>query len=375
MLKRFEVKNFMNFKERVSIDFSKVGGYQFSTNCITDGMISKMIIYGRNATGKTNLGRALFDIKDILPVNSFLLINDNYLNADSKEQYADFSYTFQFGINEVVYLYQKDEDAQMHEEELLLNGERIFYYNFETKESDFKNLNKIGAETIVIDKFLKADEAENTIPFLRWMLNNTILSVDSILLKLEDYVERMGMLTARHSMRGIVTRGNDPFIKLLENPTVLNDFESFLNAMGIECKLVLLDLPDGKKKLYFDHEKPVPFFETASSGTIALTNLYRDLTIGKTASLLYLDEYDAFFHYEMSDTVLQYFKNRYPDCQVILTTHNTNLMTNSKMRPDCLFILSRSGNLTPLCAATRRELREGHNLEKLYISGEFEKYE
>ena len=85
MLKRFEVKNFMNFKERVSIDFSKVGGYQFSTNCITDGMISKMIIYGRNATGKTNLGRALFDIKDILPVNSFLLINDNYLNADSKE--------------------------------------------------------------------------------------------------------------------------------------------------------------------------------------------------------------------------------------------------------------------------------------------------
>ena len=92
MLKRFEVKNFMNFIERVSIDFSKVGGYQFSTNCITDGMISKMIIYGRNATGKTNLGRALFDIKDILPVNSFLLINDNYLNADSKEQYADFKY-------------------------------------------------------------------------------------------------------------------------------------------------------------------------------------------------------------------------------------------------------------------------------------------
>ena len=50
-------------------------------------------------------------------------------------------------------------------------------------------------------------------------------------------------------------------------------------------------------------------------------------------------------------------------------------MTNKIMRPDCLFILSSRGTLTALCDATERELREGHNLEKMYISGEFEKYE
>lgn len=58
-----------------------------------------------------------------------------------------------------------------------------------------------------------------------------------------------------------------------------------------------------------------------------------------------------------------------------MTTHNTNLMTNRFMRPDCLFILSGSGSLTALSNATVRELREGHNLEKMYISGEFERYE
>lgn len=51
------------------------------------------------------------------------------------------------------------------------------------------------------------------------------------------------------------------------------------------------------------------------------------------------------------------------------------LMTNKIMRPDCLFILSSRGTLTALCDATERELREGHNLEKMYIRGEFEKYE
>ena len=73
--------------------------------------------------------------------------------------------------------------------------------------------------------------------------------------------------------------------------------------------------------------------------------------------------------------MIQFFKKKYPKCQMIMTSHNTNLMTNRIMRPDCLFILSRYGTLTALCNATERELREGHNLEKMYISGEFEKYE
>ena len=135
-------------------------------------------------------------------------------------------------------------------------------------------------------------------------------------------------------------------------------------------------LPDGQMELYFAHDKLVPFYETASSGTRALVEIYRRLISRATdASLIYLDEFDAFYHYEMAENVIRFFKQRYPKCQIIMTSHNTNLMTNRIMRPDCLFILSRKGTLTALCNATQRELREGHNLEKMYISGEFEKYE
>ena len=109
---------------------------------------------------------------------------------------------------------------------------------------------------------------------------------------------------------------------------------------------------------------------------MALVELYRRFVLrAGESSLIYLDEFDAFYHYEMSENVVRYFKKKYPKCQIIMTSHNTNLMTNKIMRPDCLFILSRSGTLTALCNATERELREGHNLEKMYISGEFEKYE
>ena len=184
------------------------------------------------------------------------------------------------------------------------------------------------------------------------------------------------MITAGNTMLRTSRRMNDAFFELLEDSDRLKDLEDFLNEMGIECKLILQKLPDGQRELYFKHEKLVPFYETASSGTLALVDLYRRL-IPKNwePSFIYLDEFDAFYHYEMSEKVINFFKRRYPKCQIIMTSHNTNLMTNRLMRPDCFFILSRAGTLTALSNATKRELREGHNLEKMYISGEFDKYE
>ena len=52
MLKRFTVRNYKNFRNEITIDFSNIAAYQFSTDCIYDGLITKMLIYGRNATEK-----------------------------------------------------------------------------------------------------------------------------------------------------------------------------------------------------------------------------------------------------------------------------------------------------------------------------------
>ena len=62
MLKLFQVSGFKNFKDTITLDFSDVRNYNFSTSCITDKTIGKMIIYGKNSVGKTNFGLALFDI-------------------------------------------------------------------------------------------------------------------------------------------------------------------------------------------------------------------------------------------------------------------------------------------------------------------------
>lgn len=383
MLKKFTLKNYKNFKDEITIDFENIAGYQFNIDCLYDNIIGKMLIYGRNATGKTNLGRALLDIGSTMFGGTRYTGNGILLNADSRENAAIFQYDFRFENTELSYKYSRFSNLELRDEELTINGKNIFRCDFSLREYNFDNLDYIDAETANIDRYLQSLETgeddgiiEPKLPFLRWLISNVALKNDSALIRLSNYVRRMTMITVGNGMQYRFERLNQNFYESLENPEQLKDFEDFLNAMGIECKLVLKKLPDGQRELYFAHEQLVPFYENASSGTLALAELYRRL-IPKVwdASLIYLDEFDAFYHYEMAENVIRFFKMKYPKCQMIMTSHNTNLMTNRIMRPDCLFILSRKGTLTALCNATNRELREGHNLEKMYISGEFEKYE
>ena len=365
MLKKFTVSNYKNFKDEISLDFSKIGEYSFNMDSL-----SMRLIYGRNATGKTNFGRALLDIKILLYGMFRNDENSVLINADSQDT-EKFIYEFQFGSDEVTYKYSRFANTELCDEELYINGEAIFKCDFKNSKFDFQGLSIISAETVNTKRYLNKDEMDNeyVLPFLRWLINITAFSDDSVLIQLFEYVRKMDMITVGHDL----LYSNRNFLENLKNPVYLHNFEDFLNLMGIECKLVLQELPDGQVELYFSQNKLVPFYSTASSGTLALTSLYQKIV--SNPSLIYIDDFAAFYHYEMAEKLICYFKDKYPECQFIMTSHNTNLMTNKIVRPDCLFILSSRGTLTALCDATERELREGHNLEKMYIRGEFEKYE
>ncbi len=390
MLKRFSVSNYKNFQREIIVDFFDIAGYQYNTDCIIDNKcIGKMLIYGRNATGKTNLGSAISNIRFIFRPFVFPFKEWYFLNADSNDNIITFKYNFLFDDNEIEYEYCRSSQQNILFETLKIDEHTIFSIDLQKETFSNLDLSFLNINQIVIEKYIDAlhneeineDIQETNIPFLRWLISNVGLPIESPLLKLRRYVLQMTFLTAPQAIqRNRLFFGEKFFEWLYQQNENLKDFEMFLNAMGIECKLLVKKLPDEQYELYFSHgEKVVPFRKTASSGTLALMDLYRAVIWRRknmiNTSFLYLDEFDAFYHYEMAERVIQYFKKRMPTCQIVLTTHNTNLMSNEFMRPDCLFILSRQGILTSLMHATKRELREGHNLEKMYISGEFSKYE
>lgn len=133
MLKRFTVKNYKNFKDEISIDFEKSAGYQFSTDCIADGLITKMLIYGRNATGKTNLGKAFLDISATMSDLHRYVSKGIFLNADSPEDAASFTYVFQFGERELIYKYRRVSSLELRAEELIIDKTTIYTCDFAEK--------------------------------------------------------------------------------------------------------------------------------------------------------------------------------------------------------------------------------------------------
>lgn len=381
MLTRFEVENYKNFKNKLVLDLENSGGYQFNSDSIYKNIISKLLVYGKNSSGKTNLGKAIMDISS----SPYFISSDNYyINADNINETAKFKYCFKFDDKYIEYYYEKNSEMMLSQEKLSIDNELIYFIDYDNFSKSSTNLSAINMETLVIDKFFEAinsssedeDDKYRRPSFLRWISANSVLDEDSVIISLVKYIENMTMVTVSNLIRNPHPRSIQMRLFSKFDESWVKELEHFFNQMGVECELILKTLPDGEKQLYFNHETPILFFETASSGTLALYNLYRRVIVpAKEASLLFLDEYDAFYHYELSRNVFKYLRDNYPKTQIIFTTHNINLMTNKITRPDCLFILSLDGRLTSLNNATGRELRQGHNIEKLYVSGEFEDYE
>ena len=130
MLKKFSVKNFKNFKEKLTLDFSKGRDYEFNQNLIKNGLINKMLIYGPNNSGKSNLGAAIMDITTHLTDNYGVdnIIYAYYVNGDFVDSSVEFKYEFLLNNKEITYSYKKDPQTKLLSEELIENNKVIFKY-------------------------------------------------------------------------------------------------------------------------------------------------------------------------------------------------------------------------------------------------------
>lgn len=120
----------------------------------------------------------------------------------------------------------------------------------------------------------------------------------------------------------------------------------------------------------FSRNKKVPFLSIASKGTKSLFLYFYWKTIAfNKISFLFIDDFDAFLSNEIAENILLDL-NKNSNFQTLLTSHNTYLMQNKLTRPDCCFIMNKS-KISSLSNSAQNEIREAHNLEKMYLNGAF----
>lgn len=372
MLIKFTVENYKNFKDPITLDFTETHDYKFNPKSTKNGLLSKVVIYGPNASGKSNLGLALFDIVGLLTdKNKEAQQMDplSFINADSDSGTAKFEYCFKKDDTCIRYGYWKESPTKLTFEELYIDGEKVFSYDFLNKKRDFARMDLIDAQNLNFEYF------EQNFAILRYVANNTIQAPDSYVKFLMNFVSRMLWFRSlqNNSYIGLTTGGDDLHSWIIEN-NLVEDFQNFLHDMaGIDMKLgvATAEAPTKMQLLIEKHKKvPLIFGETASSGTRALELFFYWSRRFEDVSFLFIDEFDAFYHFDLAKNVLKYVYEL-DNIQAVFTTHNSYLASNSLLRPDCYFNLI-NGALKSFADRTSRELREGHNLEKMLRNGEFD---
>lgn len=365
MLKKFAVTNFRGFANRIEWDLSNPSNYEFSQYAIKDGIIKNAIIYGPNGSGKSNFSFAMFDIVNHLTQKhkepNFYV---NFPYASQMNMPVTFEYAFQFGEDQLEYVYTKDRNGNLLTEDVDVNGVNMIHRQEKKIECDSSLMINKGA----IEALLK--ENDNKVSVISFLLVSIPLSSTHYLIKLRDFVNSMLWF------RNLDERG---FIGLQTSTTILEEyiiqngyveeFAKFLNDIsGQQFDFSLTKAEDKYITCRID-DIAIPFNLLESTGTRSLKLLFYWITNLKDASLVFVDEFDAFYHFKLAYEVCRRLF-ALDNCQVFMTSHNTYLMTNDLLRPDCNFILDNN-KIKPLNQCTDKELRFGHNMEKLFRGNTF----
>lgn len=366
MLTKFAVTNYRGFSKRIVLDLSNPKNYSFNPSSISNGIIKNGIIYGPNGVGKTNLGLALFDIEyHLAPLKAKK--NDYYNNfvfAGKSNITVDFEYTFIFDQNVLEYNYSKDASGVLRKEALVVNGVNVF-----TRDGDKITINpkEFSNASSIQSQFI---ENANSVSIVNYLLAFYPLEKNNYLLKLQSFVNGMlwfASLEVREFI-GIESKPNGNIEEFIISNGLISEFTEFLKRVSGQT-FDFVTPKKGDTTLWYKVENSkLPFCFTVSTGTRSLELLYFWLKHMSETTFVFIDEFDAFYHFQLAFNICKELFNL--PCQLFLSSHNTYLMTNELLRPDCNFIIN-DGSIKSLSNCTDKELRFGHNIEKIYRAGAF----
>lgn len=365
MLSKFCVENFKGFSQRLEFDLSRTGNYEFNQEAVKNGIVNKGLIYGFNGCGKSNLGLAIFDIISHLTDKN---CNEGsyrpYQNLDSDSKVSAFEYHFVFGRSTVIYIYRKEDLENLLYEELFIDGQSVIQYDFKT-HTGFVRL--AGTENMN----LEASEAQ--LSRVKYVRSNAILAdtpQNKIFSQFISFVDRMLLFYSLENNRYQGFKSGREYLgTAIIKAGKTKEFERFLRESNVDIQLTEGEI-DGRPALMAHYKNAdVSFFRIASQGSRSLALLYYWYIVLEKASFVFIDEFDAFYHFELAERIVRMLKE-FTDVQILFTTHNTDLLSNDLLRPDCFFWMCDS-KITPISDLTEKELRKAHNLQKMFKAGAF----
>lgn len=391
MLIEFSVKNFWSFKDKVTLSMEKGSGEENLDSIVSINnldLLKSIAIYGANASGKSNILRAINCATYMVKHSTMLPLGTEWdfikpFLFDKETQAKPSEFEFIFIANNTKYRYYFSADSVRIYDEILdayySQKPTNIFTRINTNNYEF-NSDKNKLES------LSANNTENKL-FLATATTWNYSKTRDAYLWFSNSVESYNSFN-EISEQDLKEYSNDQkdlkkfTLKLLKEADILikdisvnysnKDITSMYvnNKVNIELEHAIKD----NNNLYHSYKLN---FDAESSGTRALFTLAPYLKRAfENNKVIVVDELEKSLHPSLVEFIVKLFNNKKinkSNSQLIFTTHATNLLNLELLRRDQIWFTEKNpeNGVSDLYPLDSFSVRKDENIQKGYINGRY----
>ncbi|MGN1379248.1 MAG: ATP/GTP-binding protein [Bacilli bacterium] len=406
MLIEFSVKNFLSFKNKVTLSMEKGNGDENLDNIISINNIDLLktaAIYGANASGKSNILKALTCAilmvrnSSLIPIGGkWTFIKPFLFDEVSKNKPSEFEFIFM--ANGVKYRYFFSADVNKVYDEVLdayysqkptniFTRTKTNNYEFNNDKNKLESLSTNNTENKLFLSTATTWNYDKTKDAYLWFTNaiETYDSFDNIADKdlidyskgeenLKDFALKL-LKEADILIKDITVdyeekEMDSTMVDMIVPPLARTSEKFKVKNVNIELEHEVIDDNDNKHtyKLNFTEE---------SSGTRVLFAFapFLKRAFEKT-KVIVVDELERSMHPALVEFIVKLFNNKEinkANSQLIFTTHATNLLNLEILRRDQIWFTEKNpeNGVSDLYPLDSFSVRKDENIQKGYINGRY----
>lgn len=373
MVLEITLTNFFSINEKITLDLQAANiqtkearaldGNTFSVG--NERLLKTVAIYGANASGKSNI------IKAVKAAVDMILDSHNYNEGDSfgfkpfkfgrndipSEFYIRFivngiehEYSFSCTRDEIIteslYYYPKGRKALIFSRDERKAGGKKEKYEFTTViRRPMDVASNTSRKTLFLSRASQMDR-EKAKEIYRWFNEQLVFSY-----------------------RGNASVATDRFLG--------DNKDAVLRVLkAADSDIVEFTYKDGELTTFHRRNPSLPFdFNTEESeGTKILFRIMLTvMDVVRNNKVMFLDEVETSLHTRLVEYLINLFHNS-RSAQLVFTTHNTHLLDMTRFRKDQIFFVNKrdDGSSDLYSLFDYKDFREKMDLEKAYLQGRFD---
>lgn len=373
MIIEISLTNFFSINEKVTLDLRAASLQTKEARVLDDNtftvcderLLKTAAIYGANASGKSNIIKAVKSAVDMVLYShnnnegdAFGFKPFKFGNADAPSEFyirfmlndVEHEYSFSCTRNEIVteclYHYPKGRKALIFSRDERKEGGKKDKYEFTgVIRRPMDVANNTSRKTLFISRASQMDR-EKAQEVYRWFNDQLVFSY-------------RGKTTA--SVESFLGDNKGTMLRVLK---------------AADSDIVEFAFKDGLLTTYHRRNPDIPFdFNTEESdGTrILFKMMLTVMDVVRNNKVMFLDEVETSLHTRLVEYLIGLFHSS-RSAQLVFTTHNTHLLDMRRFRKDQIFFVNKreDGSSDLYSLFDYKDFREKMDLEKAYLQGRFD---